>query len=345
MLELLRQNYEMWDLFTRKEEYVPGLRDGFERFPYYLSSHRCPFEPSVSEHLHKCGYRVEYPDGRPFAVCLTHDIDTVYGSHFSKISAALHSLKSGELRKSIESVSQIRSKKYPLCNFKEIMALEEKYDATSSFYFLALTPEDNDYRYDVSDLESEIGTIADAGWEVGLHGGHQAYCDLQQLQVEKERLEKVLNRSVVGYRNHYLRFRVPETWTHLAEAGFEYDTTLGYPDCVGFRNGMCHPFRPYDLNNDREIDILEIPLAIMDGTLDQYMRLDAGKSWEITRRLIDATERCGGVITILWHNTYMEGERLKFYEKILKYCREKGAWMTSGEGVLAAVESASLSRV
>ena len=97
---------------------------------------------------------------------------------------------------------------------------------------------------------------------------------------------------------------------------------------------MCHPFKPYDLRNGREIDILEIPLTIMDCTL-QYMWLDAGKAWEVTRRLIDATERCHGVITILWYNTYMEGARLKFYEKILGYCREKGAWMKSGEDISA----------
>jgi len=29
----------------------------------------------------------------------------------------------------------------------------------------------------------------------------------------------------------------------------------------------------------------------------------------------------------------MEGARGKFYEKILGYCREKGAWMTSGEEI------------
>jgi len=100
---------------------------------------------------------------------------------------------------------------------------------------------------------------------------------------------------------------------------------------------MCHPFKPYDLKAGHEIDILEIPLAIMDGTLDRYMRLDAGKAWEVTRCLIDAVERCHGVITILWHNTYMEGERLKLYEKILGYCREKGAWMTSGEEIVRSL--------
>jgi len=261
----------------------------------------------------------------PFAVCLTHDIDAVYRSAVSKGYAALAALKNGDLAGALASARQLRSKRLPFCNFREIMALEEEYGARSSFYFLALAPGDQDYSYDIRDFEEEIGMIADAGWEVGLHGGHRAYCDPEALMVEKQRLESVLGRPVIGYRNHYLRFRVPETWEHLSRTGFSYDATFGYADCVGFRNGMCHPFRPYNLQTGHEIDILEIPLAVMDGTLDQYMRLDAGRAWEIVRHLIDATERCHGVFTLLWHNTYMVGERLKFYEKILRYCGGKGA--------------------
>jgi len=333
MYDILRQDPEIWRLFTCQEEYETPLRDSYDRYPHYLSGNRHTFEPRASQYLFEQGYRPEYPDGQPFAVCLTHDIDVVYRSTLSKGYATLSSLKNGDLAKALASARQVHSKKHPLCNFQEIMALEEEYGARSSFYFLALAPGDQDYAYDVRDLEGQIRGIADAGWEVGLHGGHRAYCDPQALGAEKQRLEAALGRPVVGYRNHYLRFRVPETWEHLSRSGFRYDATFGYADCAGFRNGMCHPFKPYDLQAGREIDILEIPLTIMDGTLDSYMKLDAAKAWEVTRRLIDATERCHGVITILWHNTYMEGERLKFYEKILRYFREKGAWMTSGEEI------------
>jgi len=333
MHDILRRDPEIWRLFTSAEEYNGAFRDGYDRFPHYMSAHRTPFEPRASRYLVEQGYRPEYPGGRPFAVCLTHDIDGVYRSMLSKGYATLSALKRGDLTKAFASAKQLRSRKLPLCNFSEVMALEEEYGARSSFYFLALAPGDQDYAYDVRDLESEIGMIADAGWEVGLHGGHRAYCDPGALSAEKQRLEAVLGRPVVGYRNHYLRFRVPETWEHLSRAGFRYDATFGYADCAGFRNGMCHPFRPYNLKTDRPIDILEIPLVVMDGTLDHYMRLDATKAWEVTRQLIDVTERCGGVFTLLWHNSYMEGERLKMYEKILGYCRERGAWMTSGEEI------------
>ncbi|MCM2466077.1 polysaccharide deacetylase family protein [Methanoculleus oceani] len=328
--DILQQDPELWDLFTCAEEYEAAFRDGYDRFPHYMSNHREAFEPWVSQYLIEQGYHPEYPDSQPFAVCLTHDIDTIHKSAFFKGYDALRSLKAGDITKSLTNIWQLRSRKLPWFNFHEIMALEEKYDAQSSFYFLALAPGDQDYAYDIRSLEGELGMITDAGWEVGLHGGHRAYCDARALETEKQRLEAVLGRPVVGYRNHFLRFRVPETWEILSRAGFRYDTTFGYADCTGFRNGMCHPFKPYDLQTGREIDILEIPLTVMDCTLDGYMRLDAKKAWVVIRHLIDATERCHGVITVLWHNAYMEGERLKLYEKVLRYCREKGAWMTSG---------------
>lgn len=334
MHTLLRQDPEIWRLFTAEEEYEPPFTDRYDRFPYYLSKNRDLFHPKASEYLYNRGFHMEFPDDQPFAVCLTHDIDSVYQSIPSKGFHALKSLLQGDLNASIKTALSTQSKKVPLWNFKKIMELEERYGAKSSFYFMALESGDQDYSYNINDLQDELGTIADAGWEVGLHGGHRAYCDPETLTAEKKRLEAALGRPVLGYRNHFLRFRTPDTWQLLADAGFSYDATFGYADCVGFRNGMCHPFRPYDLRAGREIDILEIPLTVMDGTLDKtYMRLDPVKAWDVTKRLIDTVERYHGVFTLLWHNTYMEGERLKFYEKVLAYCRERGAWMTSGEEI------------
>lgn len=331
--KILQQDPELWRLFTCEEEYGPSIRDAYDRFPHYTSGNRNTFEPKASQRLFEQGYRPEYPDGQPFAVCLTHDIDVVYQSAFRKGRIMMSSLIAGKVKEALISAEQFRSKKLPRCNFNEIMTLEERYGARSTFYFLALAPGDRSYLFDVKDLESEIGAIADSGWEIGLHGGHQAYRDSVALETEKRRLEAILGRSVTGYRSHFLRFKVPETWEHLSQAGFKYDATFGYADCAGFRNGMCYPFKPFNLKTSRQIDILEIPLVIMDSTLDQYMRLDILTAWELTRHLIDAVERCHGVITILWHNTSMFGERLKFYEKVLQYCMEKGAWMTSAAEV------------
>jgi len=90
---------------------------------------------------------------------------------------------------------------------------------------------------------------------------------------------------------------------------------------------------PFNLNTNRYIDIWEIPLAIMDSTLFSYMQLDMKSGWEIVKRLIDTVEEYRGVITILWHSIRMAGEMGEFYDKILRYCYERDAWMTTGEEI------------
>ena len=336
MHELLQKDPEMWDLFCRKEEYNSSLRDKNNRFPHYASNYRTIFEPKASQYLMSNGYQVEYPDSSPFAVCLTHDIDAVYESIISKSFRGMQNVAHGKFKESLNSITQIRSRKNPYVNFKEIMNLEERYNARSSFYFLALDHKDQDYQgtYDIEDLENEMNMIKERGWEVGLHIGRRGYSDLDELKNEKKRLEKVINSSITGSRNHYLNFVVPESWEMLHAAGIRYDCSVGYADCAGFRNGMCHPYTPFNLNTGKTIDIIEIPLVIMDDSLsDKYMRLDSDRAWGITQRLIDTVAECHGVITLLWHNTSLIGDQIKFYEKILKYCAEKEAWMTSGENI------------
>lgn len=339
LINIIQKDQEVWDLFTRKVEYNSQIRDQYDRFPYWASGYQNIFEPLVSKYLIEQGYTFEYPGGKPFAVCLTHDIDTLYKTKAGKILAALLHFHDGHFSEGLHSLAEMRSKKLPLWNFSDITELEERYGAKSSFYFMVQEPKDpynandNYYPYEIEDCETIIGELSDGGWEVGLHGGHSAYIDPVEIREKKQRLEKVLHKTVIGYRNHYLRFRVPDTWEHLHNAGFRYDSTLGYADCIGFRNGMCHPFKPYNLTTQCEIDILEIPLTLMDNTLDQYMKLDASNAWEITKRLIDTVEQYHGVLTLVWHNTSFIGEQKKFYEKILKYCAEKGAWMTNGEEI------------
>jgi peptidoglycan/xylan/chitin deacetylase (PgdA/CDA1 family) len=334
--DALQENNVVWDLFTLKEEYTPDILDKHQRFPSYASHNRDIFKPLASEYLRGRGFALEYPHKAPFAVCLTHDIDWIYQQTWKKGLKTLTSLKSLDIRQSLRSVAEFRSRKLPYCNVREITELEERYGASSTFFFLALKKQDEDFNYPAPDLREEFGYLQEKGAEIGLHGGHTACKDLDTLVEEKKRLENVLGRPVRGYRNHFLKFRIPDTWENLHAAGFQYDSTMGYPDCVGFRNGMCHPFRPYNRTTNKIIDILEFPLVIHDTTLFDYMQLDGNEAWAVTKDLINKTEKNQGVITILWHNTtFLSASGAKFYEKILEYCKAKNAWMTNA-GEIAA---------
>ena len=41
---------------------------------------------------------------------------------------------------------------------------------------------------------------------------------------------------------------------------------------------MCHPFRPFNLVTGKPIDILEIPLTIMEDTFEYYMKYQSQES-------------------------------------------------------------------
>jgi peptidoglycan/xylan/chitin deacetylase (PgdA/CDA1 family) len=337
--ETIRQNQALWDLFTRKGEYTPEKLDRFERCIPSDSSERDIFEPGVSKFLIENGFEVEYPDNKQFAVCLTHDVDEIYPPLKHCLYASLYSLKTFDFTKlrSFLFWKYQENHHSPYKNFQEIIRLEERYQAKSSFYFLTTNEDIRRYRYDIEELDTELGMIIDHGFEVGLHGGYYAFDDYNQIKLEKEKLEKITNRKIVGYRNHFLRFKVPDTWELLAALKMQYDTTYGYPDTVGFRNGMCHPFKPFNLLSNKEINIVEIPLIIMDLALFKISS-SPDRLWNITKELIDTTKLHNGVLTILWHNDSLsfcpfKRDFLKIYEKILWYCDREGALMTSAEEI------------
>lgn len=335
---LRKQDRELWDLYTRKEEYTPKRLDQYGCFPYAAGTYQNILEPAVSKFLVDNGFESKYPANKEFAVCLTHDVDEIYPPLNHALLSSLTCLKKRDFSGLREQVFwKLHGKENsPYRNFREIMDLEENYGACSSFYFLATNSDITRFRYNIEDLEDELHQINDRGWEVGLHGGYYAFNDLEEILREKKRLEKVLDREIKGNRTHYLRFQVPDSWEYLKRAGFGYDTSLGFNEMVGFRNGMCHPFRPYNLHTDREINILEIPLTIMDDTLFESTT-SYEEAWELSKRLIDTVAAYRGVICLNWHSESFhcpfKDPREILYKKILYYCSGKKAWMTSGEKI------------
>jgi hypothetical protein len=93
----------------------------------------------------------------------------------------------------------------------------------------------------------------------------------------------------------------------LEKLGFAYDSTLGFADYEGFRAGTCRRFRPFDVELDRTIELWEVPLIVMDATLNRHRGLtpEQGKA-----RILDLAKMCksvGGTLTLLWHNSSFDG--------------------------------------
>jgi peptidoglycan/xylan/chitin deacetylase (PgdA/CDA1 family) len=320
--DLLKES-EYWKTYTLQNEVV----DNSDEFGRVLAKGRDSTEPNVSRYLLEKGFRIEYPEGKKFAICLTHDIDKAYTGTSRKLLNLVRGRLGG--RSLGKNISDFTSREKPNCNFKDIMNIEERYGAKSTFFLLALHEVDKDYNYNVETLQHYTSSILDLGFELGLHGGWEAYKDRTVLVREKKRIEKVLNRSIEGYRNHYLLFDKNTTWKILEEEGFSYDSTFGYPDGIGYRNSLCHPFNPWDEEHNSTYKIVELPVAIMDRSLESYYKLGPSEAWAKIKSVIDASVRYGGVVTLIWHNVFMWGEWGKLYEKILRYGNERKGLMTN----------------
>lgn len=215
--------------------------------------------------------------------------------------------------------------------------MEEEHEAMSTFFFLMHGKDSTGAGYEQDEARAAVSAIADKGWEVGLHGSYGAYDDPSMIAAEKRKLEEMLGKPIQGYRNHVLRFNVPKTWRYLEEAGFLYDSTLGYAQRYGFRNGMAHPFRPYDLETQREIGLLELPLAMMDVTLTSYMDMSPEESKRAILDLVSKVRKVNGTLVVLWHNDFLADPRTadwaKLYRLVLEQGRTQNAWLCNAREI------------
>ena len=184
-----------------------------------------------------------------------------------------------------------------------IMELSKRHGMAPALYWKNSPKSDWDSGYDLSikPLREIVSRLKNAGVELGVHPGYYTFNDPRRLGNEVERIREAIDERNVGGRQHFLRWH-PRTWHDWEKCGLAYDSTVGFSDHIGFRAGTCVPYRPWSLEFNREIELLEIPLVAMDVTLAYYMHLAPEQSVAL---LLQCAERCkivGGVFTLLWHN-------------------------------------------
>jgi hypothetical protein len=180
--------------------------------------------------------------------------------------------------------------------------------------------------YGVSDIAPQVTTVTAGGGEVALHG-IDAWIDSTAGSEERGVVSRVTGMSTAGARMHWLYWdeRAPQ---RLEEAGFDYDSTFGYNDTVGFRAGTAQAFKPITARH-----LLEMPLTIMDTALfyPSYLNLTREEAKDKLRSLVDDLERYGGALTINWHDRSLAPERLwgGFYTELVDDLKRRTAWFPS----------------
>lgn len=258
--------------------------------------------------------------GNPFAFVITRDIDSLSTLYPFRWRGFIKALAAGKPFDYLLSVkSSVNKKRDRHNNLEEIIEWEKKNNIRSSFYFIA-SEESGDANYAIEEVASReiVKTMMRQGWEIGFHPGANAFQDHQQFANEKIRLENAFGVRVYGGRQHGLRFSNPHTWRLWEENNIQYDSTVGFAEHEGFKAGTCKPYFIFDLLENRQLDLLEIPITLMDCTLDKYRHLNPKQMEDVCHKLLNAVKQEHGVFMLLWHNSYFGRNNIEGYHDILE---------------------------
>lgn len=323
-------------MLSRWEEHVRPDRDMHGRFPAKSSlacRHGFLSRPVVNEYVEIIWLWLEKLDigqkrkPRRFRMINTHDIDTVRLFHGpldylgKPVKALLAEKKVSSLLHHAKLALRSFTGKDPYFVFDYFMEMSERHDSRSHFFFMAGGKSAYDDGYDIGAgaVRDVIARIADRGHVIGIHPSYDTFNNPEMLSLEIDRLRELTGADIVCGRQHYLRFRAPETWQHWDDNNMLWDSSLAYTDQPGFRCGSCYSYPVFNFLSKKKLALKEIPLTIMDGTLVVSRNQSPEQAIATIDYYLEKVKRYSGEFVFLWHNSSFEYLVWKDYRQVFEH--------------------------
>ncbi len=358
-------------LLSGQQEVAESLRDKFGRFSYDHSIQKklnCVQIPLVNYYFEMILEGIEFFARENdlkierrrlfgnFGFVLSHDVDRISFFHPLRVLykmkqiIGLTTLKEGRI-KTLKSffygvlfnLNPFR-KADPWWNFDWMIDFEKHLGIRSTFFFLKQEDwfDNSLYTFNFKKIKNLIKRLNDDEFEVGLHGTMRSGLDVDNMLRQTTELTKVLGKQPIGIRQHYLRFFHPQTFKIQEAAGLIYDTTLGFAEHDGFRNGYCYPFHPYDFENDCMMKIWEIPLVMMEVSVLYYRNESFLTLRKAAHCYIVEAQKFGGLFSLLWHNCRINDYEYRyatsFYTSLLDEIVQIKPDLLTGSKVIERIE-------
>jgi hypothetical protein len=335
-------------LLTRYEEAVsPAERDSHDRFPArasLMATEGILHRPIVDEYVEIMWLALAAIQPglkrrrRTYTVALSHDVDWPFLGFGCPWPMVMRQVAGDFLKRRVVRTGwdTFRARLTqnscidPGNTFQWLIDESDLAGFENEFYFIAgHTAGKIDGIYSVFDPEIQklMKTISDAGHRIGLHPSYGTYLDPSATLREFSDLQRAAEQAGIkrqsswGGRQHFLRWRNATTWQNWADAGLDYDSTVGFAEEAGFRCGTCHEYPVYNVVTRRPLKLLERPLVVMEKTVlgRRYMRKTGAEALDIIVQLAQACRRVSGKFTLLWHNTSLltQSER-DLYREVLR---------------------------
>ena len=155
--------------------------------------------------------------------------------------------------------------------------------------------------------------------QFALHPSYTSSSNKIVFERQIRKFKEVFKINPLKIRFHYLNCRFPDAYKQLEYLGIKEDFTYSFPDMIAFRGGRSKPVKLWNHRENRPYDVISWPLTIMDGTLNDYMKLDYTKALEISKKIILYSLALGNICDLLWHNRslYKYGFEKNYHPKLI----------------------------
>ncbi|MFM2019351.1 MAG: hypothetical protein RL007_3007, partial [Bacteroidota bacterium] len=330
-------------MVSRYEEYLPHIRDRLDRFDAHSSlawEHKFLEIPVVNHWIKMVGDIVlaKFPElqisSKKYSFTPTIDIDNAYAYKLKGLMRTLGGFARSivhfdiaDFKKRLRVLTGFERDPYDTYEYQ--LGIQKKYGFRPLYFFLLGDYGVNDKNIPPQNRKFQelIRTLADYA-DVGIHPSFGSNTDASRLPVEISRLKQIVHGDVTRSRQHFLMLKFPETYRNLSEKDIADDYSMGFANECGFRAGICTAYNFYDLDIESETNLRVHPFAVMDATLNLYMKLSPEDAIQRVNRLTDECRKAGGEMMILWHNETLSEIRewqgwRKVYEEVIEYGMKK----------------------
>lgn len=305
-------------LLSRYEEYLPHKNDSYGRYdPVSSIAFKEGFldKPLINIWLEtfKKKLKEKFPAYQPkqqqFTFIPSYDIDMAWAWRNKGLlrttGGFIKSLLKGnwkELRGRIR-----KGQKDPYDAYGWMNQLHEKY-RLKPYYFFLVAGKAGKYDKNISPANKDMQKlIRDHAirYPVGVHPSWQSGDNAGLLKKEIEILSGITGNSIRSSRQHYIRFILPDTLQQLLDNGIQFDFSMGYGSCNGFRASTCTPFYWYDLKNEKKTSLFLFPFCYMDANSFYEQKMSASRALEELRGYYQAVRSVNGTFIMIWHNSFL----------------------------------------
>jgi len=338
-------------ILSRYEEVISKKSDSKGRFPYIESHaylHNYIERPIADEWIMILREIIK----KKFSFCEitrncfntipTHDIDRISEFRFIYLLRYIKILSKYLLKLDFSNIFRSILVRYGRAKhasrldrfntFAFIIKTSKFFGLKNRFYFICgkSSKFDADYELNNPEIETLIRDLLFNGHEVGIHPSYNSFLSESIIRAEISNFNKFFKKAIgLNFSNknlicrmHYLRLKIPLTYSILNKNSVFSDSTMYYAEYPGFRAGTCFPYFAYNLHTDESLSLIVEPLIVMDATFTSKSYLNLGMSNESLKLITKLKNRCrdvSGSFIFLWHNSSLTDEKSKnFYRKILE---------------------------